>query len=496
LTKTDTEDRAADENNTTTYTYDNVGNRLSENNNEDVMTYVYNSLNQLTSSQTIEGETTDDDGNEINNVISQKAYTYDANGNETEEKDSATGADISSTYDAENRLESLKKTVDNTVNLTQEYTYDGEGQRIEKSNTEANGDKTSTNYYYQNGTVLSTDTTKGSSTTQSSFNLLGTESNESNVICSERSDGKYYFYNKDLQGSTSNVIGTDSDGNAESEVSYVYGDFGETTINNSSDYNKGAGSDFYNEICYTGGIYDKDTGLYYLNARYYDPEDADFTTQDTYRGDVNNPDTLNLYSYCMGDPINFIDPSGHSFESLYSRLSSAQKKKLRKKERDALKLVPSKKYHFSRNRYNTGLPATMSVAKAHGWEHTSGDWAHQFNKKKKKIIGKIYTVQKNKKYFKGVKEVIFHYDGSKDNTPEDRGSYNYGSDGLGPKHTLKDVVPWIAWGNSSTKYGNNGNDKTTPIMRHNCVPQTFFNRKAIRAIRALKKLKMYDTVKN
>ena len=34
-----------------------------------------------------------------------------------------------------------------------------------------------------------------------------------------------------------------------------------------------------NEVCYTGGIYDQRTGLYYLNARYYNPEDGGFLTE-------------------------------------------------------------------------------------------------------------------------------------------------------------------------------------------------------------------------
>lgn len=67
----------------------------------------------------------------------------------------------------------------------------------------------------------------------------------------------------------------------KSEVSYEYTDFGETEINGDEN--------FYNEICYTGWIYDKKTGLYYLNARYYNPEDGRFLTEDTYRGEFTNP---------------------------------------------------------------------------------------------------------------------------------------------------------------------------------------------------------------
>ncbi len=41
---------------------------------------------------------------------------------------------------------------------------------------------------------------------------------------------------------------------------------------------------------------------------------ARFTQEDTYRGDVMDYRSLNLYTYCYNDPVNFIDPSGHEPE--------------------------------------------------------------------------------------------------------------------------------------------------------------------------------------
>ena len=68
------------------------------------------------------------------------------------------------------------------------------------------------------------------------------------------------------------VVGKDG----ASQKTYSYTDYGETTEQGENN--------FYNEICYGGGVYDKTTGLYYLNARYYSPENGSFLTQDTYRG--------------------------------------------------------------------------------------------------------------------------------------------------------------------------------------------------------------------
>ena len=66
-----------------------------------------------------------------------------------------------------------------------------------------------------------------------------------------------------------------------------------------------------NSITYAGYQYDEETGLYYLNARYYDSATARFLTEDTYRGSYQDPLSLNRYTYCHNNPIAYTDPSGH-----------------------------------------------------------------------------------------------------------------------------------------------------------------------------------------
>jgi len=44
-----------------------------------------------------------------------------------------------------------------------------------------------------------------------------------------------------------------------------------------------------NSILFAGYQYDKETGLYYLNARMYDPITARFMQEDTYLGQQNDP---------------------------------------------------------------------------------------------------------------------------------------------------------------------------------------------------------------
>jgi len=63
---------------------------------------------------------------------------------------------------------------------------------------------------------------------------------------------------------------------------------------------------------YAGQMYDNESGLYYLRARYYDPRIGRFISEDTNKGDINNPSSLNLYTYCWGNPLKYVDLDGHA----------------------------------------------------------------------------------------------------------------------------------------------------------------------------------------
>ena len=68
-----------------------------------------------------------------------------------------------------------------------------------------------------------------------------------------------------------------------------------------------------NSVRYRGYVYDQETGLYYLQSRYYDPETGRFLNAD----DVDYIPVLlivkgvaNLYSYCWNNPISYEDATG------------------------------------------------------------------------------------------------------------------------------------------------------------------------------------------
>ena len=199
-----------------------------------------------------------------------------ANGNLKSESDRILEKSTEYAYDVGNRMvQAVRKEKGDAV-LTQTNRYNGSGQRIQKTE-----DGKTTNYYYQGTAVRATTDAEGN---KSSFNLYGLEGN---VIASGRYTGscagEYLTSGKDLKGSITSLIKPDG----SCAAVYRYTDFGETVMY--------AAEDVENEICYTGGIYDESTGLYYLNARYYDPQDGRFTSQDTYRGKDEEYKTWNLY---------------------------------------------------------------------------------------------------------------------------------------------------------------------------------------------------------
>ena len=66
-----------------------------------------------------------------------------------------------------------------------------------------------------------------------------------------------------------------------------------------------------NPFRYRSYYYDDDTGLYYLNARYYNPKLRRFISPDNSAYlDTGSPQGLNLYVYCGNDPVSHSDPSG------------------------------------------------------------------------------------------------------------------------------------------------------------------------------------------
>jgi RHS repeat-associated protein len=119
-------------------------------------------------------------------------------------------------------------------------------------------------------------------------------------LIGEQSQNGYRVYHPDFRGST--VMLTDSSGSVTDR--YMYDAYGNLM-------NHSGSSDI--PFLYNGqyGIMTDGNGLIYMRARYYNPEVRRFVSQDSIEGDIGNPLSLNLHTYCSNNPINYLDPTGH-----------------------------------------------------------------------------------------------------------------------------------------------------------------------------------------
>ncbi len=111
-----------------------------------------------------------------------------------------------------------------------------------------------------------------------------------------------YYYVKDVQG---NIIGiVDKTGKTVAE--YSYDAWGNCKIIKDTD-----NIATYNPYRYRGYYYDEETGLYYLQTRYYDPRTGRFLNADSVEyADPETLNGLNLYAYCGNNPVMGYDPTG------------------------------------------------------------------------------------------------------------------------------------------------------------------------------------------
>ena len=117
-------------------------------------------------------------------------------------------------------------------------------------------------------------------------------------ISIEISTGTYYYLFDGL-GSVTGL--TDIGGNLVATYKYdafgnILSETGDTTLNSINPYR------------FTSRVYDKESGLYYYRARYYDSKTGRFMQKDPLMEVMKKG--KNLYVYVEDNPVNFVDPSG------------------------------------------------------------------------------------------------------------------------------------------------------------------------------------------
>ena len=259
------------------------------------------------------------------------AYSYDANNRLLEDVKTEAGAETKTTYfydpngnQTGKSIETLTASSDaESTSLTNEIAsyelswYNGFNQLV---GTKANG-ITAEYSYAPSGLRLS----KTIGDVQTNFVLDG-----GNVIAEQRGETLTAYYARGVNlfasfiGSTTNFYLYNAHGdvvqltdeNGAVTKTYEYDAFGNEQEQSASDTNP---------FRYCGEYYDAETGTYYLRARYYDPAIGRFTQMDNVLyvfhefsngSQVADPLSLNLYTYCAANPIQYQDPSGNFWETV------------------------------------------------------------------------------------------------------------------------------------------------------------------------------------
>ena len=197
-----------------------------------------------------------------------EAIEYDAMGNPT------TYLGHALTWGKIRQLESYR--IDSNTLLT--YAYDAGGVRIRKG---------AVSYQVDGNRILRE--TRPAGTITYEYGNGG--------VCGFQYDNTKYYYEKNLQGDITGIY--DAGGNLKAE--YAYDAWGNPVVTVDID---GIGT--LNPFRYRGYYYDTETGLYYLNSRYYDPRTCRFISADILL-DARAFPGYNLFAYYLNNPVTMMD---------------------------------------------------------------------------------------------------------------------------------------------------------------------------------------------
>ena len=130
-------------------------------------------------------------------------------------------------------------------------------------------------------------------------------------------NGVQYWYRKNMQGDVVRILNA----SGAEVVSYAYDAWGKVlSVSGSLSSTVGAANPFR----YRGYYYDTETGWYYLNTRYYDPNVGRFLSPDNVNLLLASPRALtdkNLYAYCDNNPVMRIDRGGEFWDTIFDVVS-------------------------------------------------------------------------------------------------------------------------------------------------------------------------------
>ena len=165
-----------------------------------------------------------------------------------------------------------------------------------------------TTYQYVNGQLLGEEHSDGTALrfTYDPFGALsGIQYKSANGSTTD------YYVRCTLNGDVDQIY--DTSGNLLAR--YIYDSWGRTvSILNGSGQEILTGDHIavVNPIRYRGYYYDGESGLYYLQSRYYDAKTGRFLNADSLLGANDDCSKCNLFAYCGNNPINNSDPTGNA----------------------------------------------------------------------------------------------------------------------------------------------------------------------------------------
>jgi RHS repeat-associated protein len=199
-------------------------------------------------------------------------------------------------YNYENLLSAVKKMngtcTGGTVLETTSFLYDGDGNLVKKINP----DGTKTIYV---GGIYEVDKDAFNTVTRTVTYYPAGGAMRISIVGGSNS---VYYILKDHLGSASVV--TDSTGTIVGEQRYY--PYGETRVTSGT---------IYTDKLFTGQREMAGLGIYHYGARFYSPRTGRFLSADTIVPGAANPQAFNRYSYVLGNPLRYTDPTGHAFYS-------------------------------------------------------------------------------------------------------------------------------------------------------------------------------------
>ena len=155
-------------------------------------------------------------------------------------------------------------------------------------------------YIYASGMLLRETITSGSTTRTLDFRYDNVGYPYA-LIYNNGSSTATYYYITNLQGDVMYLV----DSNGNQVAAYTYDPYGKILSAT------GTMAEI-NPLRYRGYYYDSETGFYYLQSRYYDPNTCRFINADSYASTGQSYLGYNMFAYCGNNPINFIDYAGES----------------------------------------------------------------------------------------------------------------------------------------------------------------------------------------